>query len=81
MATSVCLVYTLFMIRVTYFYSACIGIETEDVRIFCDPRYLYGLLTMIFHWDNASVGSQLITRRAPEDFNRSSQDFLNFFHV
>lgn len=44
-----------------------------------DPRYLFGLLTGVYHWNNAEVGSQYRTRRFPNQFNRSAQAYLNFF--
>jgi len=43
-----------------------------------DPRYLFGLLTGVYHWNNAEVGSQYRTRRFPNQFNRSAQAYLNF---
>ena len=50
-------------------------------EIIIDERYLFGLMTYIYHWDNAQVGSQILFRRHPNKFNRSAQNFLNFFHV
>jgi UDP-MurNAc hydroxylase len=50
-------------------------------EIFIDPRYLFGLLTHVFHWNNAEVGSQYETRRYPNVLNRSAQTFLNYFCV
>ncbi|MBI3899037.1 MAG: MBL fold metallo-hydrolase [Gammaproteobacteria bacterium] len=50
-------------------------------EILIDPRYLFGLLTCVFHWNNAEVGSQHRTRRIPDEFRREAQDFLSFFHV
>lgn len=44
-----------------------------------DPRYLFGLLTGVYHWNNAEVGSQYQTRRYPNQLNRKAQSFLNFF--
>jgi UDP-MurNAc hydroxylase len=43
-----------------------------------DPRYLFGLLAGIYHWNNAEVGSQYRTRRTPNTFNRKAQSFLTF---
>jgi UDP-MurNAc hydroxylase len=43
-----------------------------------DPRYLFGLLTHVYHWNNAKVGSQYNTRRTPNVLNRSAQSFLNY---
>jgi UDP-MurNAc hydroxylase len=46
-----------------------------------DPRYLFGLLTGVYHWNNAEVGSQYQTRRYPNHFNPSAQSFLNFLVI
>ena len=46
-----------------------------------DPRYLFGLLTGLYHWNNAEVGSQYQTRREPNLFNLSAQSFLNYLAV
>ncbi|MEK0326328.1 MAG: hypothetical protein QQN63_11560, partial [Nitrosopumilus sp.] len=46
-----------------------------------DYRYLFGLITGIYHWNNAEVGSQYMTTRVPDVYNRSVQRFLNFFVV
>lgn len=46
-----------------------------------DGRYLFGLLTCVFHWNNAEVGSQYMTTRIPDRYNRDASAFLNFFHV
>lgn len=46
-----------------------------------DYRYLFGLITGIYHWNNAEVGSQYMTTRVPDEYNRSVQRFLNFFTV
>lgn len=46
-----------------------------------DPRYLFGILTGVFHWNNAEVGSQYMTHRVPDKLNRDAQAFLNFLHV
>ncbi|PZC46142.1 MAG: UDP-MurNAc hydroxylase [Chloroflexi bacterium] len=61
---------------------------TSDVSSFqprweieIDPRYLYGLVTGLFHWNNASIGSHFTSSRTPDIFNRDAVGFLNFFHV
>lgn len=46
-----------------------------------DHRYLYGLVTGLFHWNNASVGSHFRSSRTPDIFDRNADAFLNFFHV
>ena len=42
---------------------------------------LFGLLTGVFHWNNAEVGSQFRVRRVPDQHDRQAQDLLSFFHV
>jgi len=51
----------------------------SEIRV--DPRYLFGLLTHIYHWNSAEVGSQYETRRSPDILNRAAQAFLNFLAV
>lgn len=41
-----------------------------------DYRYLFGLLTGIYHWNNAEVGSHYRTHRTPNEYNRHAQRFL-----
>ncbi len=50
-------------------------------EIYVDYRYLYGLLTGVFHWNNAYVGSMYMTRREPDQYFKEVQDFLNFLSV
>jgi len=58
-----------------------VSAQSPRSEIGIDPRYLYGLITGVFHWNNAEVGSQFITRRIPDAFNRDAQNFLSFFHL
>lgn len=44
-----------------------------------EPRYLFGLLTGLYHWNNAEVGSHLTVRRSPDVYIKDVQDFLIFF--
>lgn len=55
-------------------------IEHEEYsEIIIDYRYLYGLLTSIYHWNNAEVGSNYFTVRYPLDnYNQKVQRYLNF---
>ena len=46
-----------------------------------DPRYLFGLLTNVYHWNNAEVGSQYNTRRFPNVLNHAAQSFLNYLTI
>lgn len=50
-------------------------------EIYMDNRYLFGLLTGVFHWNNAEVGSQFSVRRTPNLLNREAQRFLNFLSL
>jgi UDP-MurNAc hydroxylase len=54
--------------------------ECPVSEITIDPHYLFGLLTGLFHWNNAETGSQFCTKRTGH-YSRAAQDFLNFFHV
>lgn len=57
-------------------------LPTPRSDMYLDYRYLYGLLTTVYHWNNAAVGSMYYTRREPADnFNKPAQSFLNFFSV
>ena len=60
--------------------------ESSDIpqpysHIRIDYRYLFGLLTGIYHWDNAEIGSHYRTLRHPDCYNREAQGFLNFLSV
>jgi hypothetical protein len=46
-----------------------------------DPRYLFGLLSGVYHWNNAEVGSQYFTRRHPNRYHPAAQSFLNYLVV
>ncbi len=50
-------------------------------EIHIDYRYQFGLLTGVFHWNNAYVGSNYFTVRVPDQYSRGVQDFLNFLSV
>lgn len=54
---------------------------TPRSEIYIDLKYLYGLLTGIYHWGNAEVGSQFMTRRHPDIYNEEVQNYLNFLHL
>lgn len=53
---------------------------TPRSEIYIDLRYLYGLLNGNYHWGNAEVGSQFMTRRYPDLYNEEVQNYLNFLH-
>ena len=50
-------------------------------EIAIDDRYLFGLLTGVFHWNNAESGSHFQVRRIPNTYSRDAQNFLNFLSV
>lgn len=50
-------------------------------NIIIDPRYLFGLLTHVYHWNNAEIGSQYQTRRFPNAYVKEAQSFLNYLSV
>ena len=50
-------------------------------EIYIDPRYLFGLLTNVYHWNNAEVGSQYNTRRYPNELDPKAQSFLNYLAI
>ena len=56
-------------------------LPTPNSQILIDPRYLFGLLTHVYHWNNAEVGSQYNTRRVPNVMNRKAQAFLNYLAI
>jgi UDP-MurNAc hydroxylase len=54
---------------------------TPRSEVSIDPRYLFGLLTHVYHWNNAQVGSQYQTRRFPNKMDQAAENFLNFLAV
>ena len=55
-------------------------LQFSEIKI--DYRYLYGLLTTVYHWNNAEVGSQFFTKRYPlNNFKPKVQGFLNFLSI
>ncbi len=57
------------------------SMPTPRSEIIIDKRYLFGLLTRSYHWNNADVGSQYMVRRTPNEFNLEAQRFLDFFTI
>jgi UDP-MurNAc hydroxylase len=51
------------------------------LEIQIDDRYLFGLLTRLYHWNNAEVGSQYRSVRVPDEYRRDVYAFLNMFQV
>ena len=56
-------------------------LPTPRSEIAIDVRYLFGLITSVYHWNNAEVGSQFYTKRIQNTFNRKAQTFLNFLAI
>lgn len=46
-----------------------------------DLRYLLGLLLGVYHWDNARIGSHVVTRRIGTEYYRPAEVFLNFLQI
>jgi UDP-MurNAc hydroxylase len=51
------------------------------LEITIDDRYLFGLLTRLYHWDNAQIGSQYFSRRVPDTYRKDVYAFLDMFQV
>jgi len=51
------------------------------VQLWLDSRYLFGLLTRKFHWNNAEVGSNLRWWRDPDDYSWPFSLWLSRLHV
>ena len=56
-------------------------LPTPRSEIEIDVRYLFGLITNVYHWNNAEVGSQFYTKRIPNTFDKKVQTFLNFLAI
>jgi hypothetical protein len=54
---------------------------TPRIELFIDDRYLFGLLTRLYHWNNASIGSQYHYKRIPNEFRRDIFNFLDYLQV
>lgn len=58
-------------------------VQTPRTEIEIPLKYLFGLMTGVFHWNNAYVGSKYTSHRVPDTFHREAHlagGFLNFFH-
>lgn len=51
------------------------------VQINIDYRLFFGLLTCLYHWNNASIGSLFTSKRMPYQYNKKALNFLNFFSL
>ena len=63
------------------FFAGEVGDLEPRSEIEIDLRYLFGLVTGLYHWNNADVGSQYRPRRYPDAYVREAQGYLSFFHV
>jgi len=50
-------------------------------ELYIDIKYLFGLLHKTYHWNNAEVGSHVMVKRYPDEFDRFAQIFLNYLHI
>ena len=64
-----------------YFKKNLNNLPKPRCEITIDPRYLFGLITNIYHWNNAEGGSHYTCNRVPNIFNRKVQNFLNFLAI
>lgn len=63
------------------FVRDAIDLPESRCEIIIDPRYLFGLLTYVYHWNNAEIGSQYFTRRINCSYNRKGKEFLFYLTV
>ena len=59
------------------------GVENLSRReeIFIDDRLFFGILTRLYHWNNAYIGSHYEVKRSPDIYSRKIIDYLNYLHV
>lgn len=57
------------------------NLPTPRSEITIDPRYLFGLLTNVYHWNNAEGGSHYLSNRTPNKYNPKAHRFLNFLSI
>ena len=59
--------------------------DVQDLEPRCevaiDERYLFGLLTRLYHWNNAEIGSHYRSTRVPDVHRRDAYGFLHHLHV
>jgi len=59
--------------------------EVDDLEPRCeiiiDERYLFGLLTRMYHWNNAEIGSHYRAHRVPDVYRSDVYGFLHFLQV
>ena len=50
-------------------------------EILIDSRLLFGLLTNIYNWDNAYIGSHYEVKRVPDVYRPDLIRWLNWLHI
>jgi hypothetical protein len=50
-------------------------------ELYLDERYLFGLLSRLYHWNNAEIGSHLRARRVPDRYRRDAYAFLHYLQA
>ena len=54
----------------------------SHTKLLLDYRLFYGLMTGVYHWNNAEVGSLITWRRSPKSYYLPEvRKFLNFLTV
>ena len=59
----------------------CFAHLAPRLEITIDERYLFGLLTRFYHWNNAEIGSHYRSLRVPETYHPPVYHFLNMLQV
>ena len=50
-------------------------------EIFIDERLLVGLISGLYHWNNAAIGSLYLQKRVPDEYNKDAENFLSFLSL
>lgn len=59
----------------------CFADIEPRLEITIDERYLFGLLTRFYHWNNAEIGSHYRSHRVPATYHPPIYHFLNMLQV
>lgn len=66
-------------------YQFNISTNVEDLyprnEIYIDERLLVGLISGLYHWNNAAIGSLYFQKRKPDKFNKDAENFLSFLSL
>ncbi|MGH7087698.1 MAG: MBL fold metallo-hydrolase [Stellaceae bacterium] len=60
---------------------ACFAHLEPRLEMTIDDRYLFGLLSRLYHWNNAEIGSHYRSLRVPETYRPAVYQFLNMLQV